>query len=174
MRYALICIIFISLLFFTCVSVKDNSDKNKQTNWKYKIEITAEGTRSEGEVGHLSYGAKEIGPVFNIIVVNKAAYEFLIRENAWDFGGYKKISDRSYTPVLCDTKIDDVELTQGWYLSSNTCKKQGTPAEWIWIKRKDLEAFLNPDKISIFIKHYKLNPMTGRLMFQDENLKTEN
>jgi len=171
MRYAFIGIIFLNLFLLTCVTAKENPDKNKRINWRYEIETTAAGTRSEGQIGHLFYGENEIGPVFNILVVKKTVYEFLVRENAWDFGGYKKISDSSYTPVACDTKIKESELKQGWYLSSITCKKHGTPADWIWIKRKDLEAFVSPDKIGFVITHFKLNPMTGRLMFDFDKEK---
>ncbi len=37
-------------------------------------------------------------------------------------------------------------------------KRQDTPADWIWVKRENLEAFVDPDRLYNFINKYELIP----------------
>lgn len=174
MKYAFIYLIFAVFSVLTCVSTNNVSDNHNQNNWTYKIEITSPGTRSEGQLGHLFYNKQEIGPFFDIVVVGDAVYEYRLKRRLWDFGGYVQITDNSYTPVSCKVKITDAEITQGWYISKITCKKQGTPSDWIWIKRDDLNVFVYPKRIGALVHNYKLEPISGGLMFERNKLKSEN
>jgi hypothetical protein len=166
MKYCFLYLFFAVFILAACVTTDNTSAENNQNNWRHEIEITAAGTRSEGQLGHLFYKNKEIGAFFNVIVAGDTVYEYRIRRRLWDFGGYDKAADTSYAPVSCNARITDAEMAQGWYVSPITCKKQGTPEGWIWIKSGDLKAFVDPGRIDALVGHYTLPTIDGGFMFK--------
>ena len=49
------------------------------------------------------------------------------------------------------------ELRRGWYTAALTEKRDETPSDWVWVKRQNLESYLNPKNLYEFVKRYRLS-----------------
>lgn len=136
------------------------SQNSSSAGWKYEIEITKPGTKSEGKLGRLYYKGEEIGSYFRIIVVGNRRYTFEKRRFEWNFGGYREEIEAELPESKSDLRIADAELERGWYTARLDRRRIGTPASWVWVKRGDLEAFVNPEKIEALARIYAIAPMS--------------
>ena len=152
-------LLLIIITFICCKTFETIETLDLEKHWTYKIEITKPGTGSEGKLGHLYYRGKEIKSYFNSIIINDIEYDYFIRKDIQDFGGHiedkEHISDISYSGL----KIENDDIILGWYFADSSEKRQDTPRNWVWIKRENLKAFINPDKIDSFINNYELMPI---------------
>lgn len=137
------------LLLFSCLSFADNG--NFTENWKYEIEITNPGTRSEGKEGILLYKQNKVGDYFETVIISGNSFNFKSRMHLWDFAGYIKDKEFSKKEKYSKTKIVNNELEKGWYTGNYNEKKKNTPDSWIWISREELKAFINPEKLEEFV-----------------------
>ncbi|MFP4385278.1 MAG: hypothetical protein ACLFSE_14635 [Spirochaetia bacterium] len=127
------------------------------TEWHYVVETTNPGTRSEGKIGHLFFRELEIPGVFDEIIVRNTLYQYYQRSHLWDFAGYVIEKDFSDKVAYGEDSINDSERRTGWYYGRRSQKKQDTPANWVWVRREGVQAFLNPEHIVEFVKKYRLS-----------------
>jgi hypothetical protein len=156
-----------------CKTDAAGSAGEQSASWKYEIEITLPGTKSEGRWGHLYYKDKEIPPVFEQMVVDHTLYMYRIREYAWKFGGYEKQEKAESKITGSAQEIAPAEREKGWYRARQDQRKAGTPSTWIWVKRDKLEAFFDPDKLDSFIDRHNLHNISDMLMFERDIEKIE-
>jgi hypothetical protein len=168
MKYAVCSLqkIILSVLMLTVFTAACKTDAAGSTgeqsgNWKYEIEITLPGTKSQGQWGHLYYKDKEIPPVFEQMVVDHTLYMYRIREYAWKFGGYEQQEKAESKITGSAEEITPAERERGWYQAQQDQRRAGTPSTWIWVKRDKLEAFLDPEKLDSFIGQHNLKSLSG-------------
>ena len=167
-------------LFFSCKTAEINPDNSSRlapdsppaqrarpqvqpeineppTEWHYGVEVTNSGTRSEGKIGHLFFRDLEIPGIFDEIIIRRTRYEYYQRSHLWDFAGYVKDSEYKNEISFQDEKICDTELKNGWYYAHKDEKKKNTPENWVWVRRENIRAFINPEKIVEFVKKHQLS-----------------
>ena len=167
--------ILLGIITISCSSFP----QQKNIEIQHKIVITNKGTRSEGKWGVLTIEGNEVPPVFSKIIVDGQAYDFLIREYAWQKGGYWPI-DKSVDPGFINNYLRKKEIRTGWYKGTLEEYRRGTPSYWIWVNRKDIQNFsywLDPYKLGDFITDFNLNAIdsnqTGMLEIPKSMEKTK-
>jgi hypothetical protein len=145
-----------------CRTVNVVEHPDAEGRWTYRVVITKPNTENEGKRGYLLYRGKELTGHFSTIVIGETKYDYTFSINPGDFGGYAR--DPGYTPP---TSTSPLQLTageqdRGWYFASADQRRQGTPIDWIWVKRENLEAFVDPDRLYKFINKYGLIPDADR------------
>jgi hypothetical protein len=159
--YKLLGIFAILLLSFSavsCLTIETVEHPDAAGRWKYRVNITKPHTENEGRAGHLFFRGRELPGCFNTIIIGKTKYDYRIRINPSDFSGYARDPGYVPPPSTSTLKLTPEELKRGWYFAAADQRRQDTPADWIWVKRENLEAFVKPDKVYTFIDKYKLNP----------------
>lgn len=136
---------------------QQNEVAEPPTEWRYIVETTNPGTRSEGKIGHLFFKELEIPGVFDEIIVGNTLYQYYQRSHLWDFAGYVIKKDFSDTVEYGEERIRDADTINGWYYGRRSQKKQGTPLNWVWVRREGVQAFLNPEHIVQFVKTHRLS-----------------
>jgi hypothetical protein len=122
------------------------------------------GDRRGVEWGYLFYKGRELKSYFETIVIDDLRYDFRIFTEDRTFSGY--VENEEYKPKEASTEKDlsREEMKLGWYTAALHERRRGTPDNWVWIKRQNLEAFLNPKDLYGFVKRYKLSTI-----IEDEN-----
>jgi hypothetical protein len=100
---------------------------------------------------------------FESIVIHGSRYDYTIRQQKGDFGGYRL--DEDYQPVSGSgegkqpepEEIDEEQLERGWYLAGLQNRRTGTPENWVWVRRLNLEAFVNPGRLREFASKFDLS-----------------
>jgi hypothetical protein len=149
------------LLFFVvsgCQSIDIIEYPDAEGRWKYRVDITKPDTENEERRAHLFYRGKELAGHFSTVIIGETKYDYTIRINPSDFSGYAK--DPNYLPPPLPTQLGlvDEEEKRGWYFAPADQRRRDTPADWIWVKRENLEAFVDPDRLYRFINKYELIP----------------
>jgi hypothetical protein len=123
--------------------------------WRYKLDTTRPNTEKGGERGRLYYRGRQLPGYFSTIIIGATRYDFAFRTDPSGFGGYAK--KPGYTPSkVVSMRVDPEDLERGWYFAPMDQRRQNTPDSWIWVKRENLEAFVDPDKLYRFVKRYDL------------------
>ncbi len=139
---------------FAAETEMSEADVSLPSVWEYQVEITMEGSRSEGRIGHLFYMGTEIGPWFDYIIINGTGLEYIPMQNIWDRSGYRKITRNSCYSIVTDIslqhnyEITDEELTKGWYEAVADEKHSGTPSEWVQCKSGELYFWADPARLN--------------------------
>jgi hypothetical protein len=154
--FALLVLLFSALS--ACQSMGVTEYPDAAGRWKYRVDITKPDTENEGRRAHLYYRGKELAGYFSTVVIGETKYDYTFRINPSDFGGYAKDPDYSPPPLSARLGLEDEELKRGWYFAALNQRRQDTPADWIWVKRENLEAFVDPDRLYNFINKYELIP----------------
>ncbi|MBN1798560.1 MAG: hypothetical protein JW822_08275 [Spirochaetales bacterium] len=168
LKQIVISVIVVIIFSSACKTADADNAVQKNGSWTYEIETTLPGTKSEGQWGHLYYKGKEVPPVFELMLVNNTLYIYRIRELAWKFGGYEKQATAESKIVESSEKIATAEMEKGWYRAARDQWKTGTPSTWIWTKRDELKAFLDPAKMDLFVSHNKLKPLVPGNMLKSK------
>ena len=124
--------------------------------WRYRVDTIRANTEKEEKRGRLFYRGRELPGYFSTIIIGDTRYDFTFRIDPSHFGGYAK--DSGYMPprAAASARLDPEELERGWYFAPMDQRRQDTPEDWIWVKRENLEAFVDPDKLYRFINRYEL------------------
>ena len=56
-----------------------------------------------------------------------------------------------------EQRISKEEFKRGWYLAGLNQRRTETPGDWIWVKRENIEAYLDPRKMYSLISKYKIS-----------------
>jgi hypothetical protein len=149
------------LLILSIAGVCFSASLKRRMNWVYKIKKTNPGTRSEGRIGKLFYKNKRVGYYFKVILTPVGQYRFTWSRYLWGSKGYFKTSGQTSDRLKASEKINVIRLKKivkkGYYKGKS--KYKNIPASWIRVKRKGNYYWLNPDKISMFIRIKKLRTL---------------
>jgi hypothetical protein len=126
--------------------------------WTYRINITRPNTENEGKRGALLYRGREPAVYFSSIIIGGSKYDYLFAIEPGDFSGYIKEPGYKAPTSTSSLPLKEEELRRGWYFAPEDRRRSGTPAQWIWVKRENIEAFVDPDKLYRFSTKYGLIP----------------
>jgi len=126
--------------------------------WSYEVEVTREGSRSEGELGHLFFGERELEAVFDRVIVSGARYDWKQRNNLWDFGGYELQKNTSPVPKGIAPALSSEEQSAGWYEAPFEGYRLKTPDNWVWVSRDAFAAWVDPEHMNDLIETFRFSP----------------
>ena len=153
----------LSLIFISsCSSLGRQEKQTNDSVWTQEIEITHEGSRSEGSINRLFYNGNEVPGVFSLIYIGNTIYEYKPMINLCDNSGYLKISENAPPPEVQAVEVTSDEICTGWYESDSNYIKKSTPQNWIYAEKDDLKVRLSPEKIEDLIRIYRLTEISGR------------
>ena len=150
--------VLLVLMLSGCQSIDTIEYPDAEGRWRYRVEVTKPGTEEEGRRAHLSYRGKELAGYFSTVIIGETKYDYTIRINPSDFSGYVKDPDYSPPDPTNRAGLEDEEKKRGWDFAPADQRKKDTPADWIWVKRENLEAFVDPDRLHRFLTTYELIP----------------
>jgi len=143
----------------SCATITLVEHPDPRGDWRYTVSIAGQGTPRERKWGALIYKKDTLPSAFSALVIGTTRYNFSLRVNPTDFEGYAKDETGPLRIEYATVPIEEKELGLGWYFGSLSQKKPNTPEDWIWVKRENLEAFLDPEKIDSFVRKLSLVPM---------------
>lgn len=115
-----------------------------QDGWSYRGEITGKGTRSEGFVGRLIYGDKEVPSPIAQVVTPVGEYSFdSSGAYPWARRGWLKVSTQ--TPLPQAAVAFDASAGVHWYRDG---KRPNTPRHWVYLPRH--RYWLDPNYLQQF------------------------
>ena len=151
--------------------VKDKPDQAE--DWTYAVRIARVGERQGGEWGYLFYRGREVLSFFESIVIDGTRYDYVIRESKGEFGGYRRRGETpggegETGPETAGDGITPEQLERGWYLAGPVDRRLGTPEHWVWVKRLNIEAFVDPSQIGRFTRTFDISPIIDEEYDRDE------
>ncbi len=145
-----------------CTTVTSEVTPDREENWRYTVKEPRRESAPIGPVGELEYRGRDIAPYFDRIVISTRNFEYVIRVERSDYAGYRL----SESPVEVNgtnsrEAISEEELRREWYFAPLDRRKRGTPEEWVWVQRANVEAFVAPNRVSRLADALDINPIDG-------------
>jgi hypothetical protein len=157
--------IFAIVLLIGCQTLV--SKEYPAADWQYQIKKDSVGEKRGVPWGYLFYRGRELKSYFNTVVIKQTRYDFTIKTEESEVGGFW-INPEHVTPESQSTEgIGEEEFKRGWYLAGLDQKRTDTPDDWIWIRRENIEAYVDPRKMYSLISKYKISQI---LEDDDENI----
>jgi len=148
--------IILSLFFTSCAGMPQ---EQKKAEYRYTVETTHQGSRSEGQIGILLVGKTEINGYFDIVVIGGEQFTFIQNQYLWGFRGYKKepLEEKPREPAG-RLRFTPENRALGWVPAPLAARQDTVPPAWIWVKRDTIEAFVDSAKIEEFIRAFSISP----------------
>ncbi|MFP4431433.1 MAG: hypothetical protein ACLFPV_09300 [Spirochaetaceae bacterium] len=159
LRMALVTTV-IALVVTACTTVTTEVRTGPEENWRYTITEPKRDTSPKGPLGKLEYRGRDIRPYFSRIVIGDRTFDYAIRIDRADFQGYRMATDQGQ-PEDDASLLNDEDRERGWYFASLTGRRSGTPGDWVWVKRLNVEAFVDPSHMSRLADSLDLYPIDG-------------
>ncbi|TVQ37647.1 MAG: hypothetical protein EA384_11230 [Spirochaetaceae bacterium] len=146
------------ILLGACTTVQSREELAPDERWSYTVrELPGRDGRLRGE---LSFRGRRTPLYFSEVVVGSRRFTAALRTTAEGFEGYRE--DRTFEPPepgVSGSSVSTGERSRGWYIAGLDQRRPATPAEWVWVRRENLEAWVNPLRIQAFAAHFKLAEM---------------
>lgn len=149
-----------ALLLTACTTVTTEVRTGPEENWRYTIKEPRRETSPKGPLGELEYRGRDVRPYFSRIVIGDKTFDYAIRIDRGDFQGYRMTTDGP-RPAEGNTPLSDGDREKEWYFAPLTGRRSGTPDDWVWVKRLNVEAFVDPRRISRLADSLDLYPIDG-------------
>ncbi len=146
-----------------CATVRTRDTLGPERDWEYLIRVQPRVGAEDLETGELRYRGRAVPTVFSELILFGQRYEYRYRTERDTFQGYHR--DEEFEPA--EITESGPELTRrdrnrGWYLAEFDERRPGTPSGWIWVRRENLSAYLDPREIREFADYYGLVELAGR------------
>lgn len=149
-----------TLVLSACTTVTTEVRTGPEDNWRYTVKEPKRDTSPNGPLGELEYRGRDLQPYFSRIVVVDRSFDYTIRIDRADFEGYRMTTGED-TPEDGRRLLSDEDRERGWYFAPLTSRRSGTPEDWVWVKRLNVEAFVAPRYISRLADSLDLYPIDG-------------
>jgi hypothetical protein len=149
-----------TLIVAGCTTVTTEVRTGPEEQWRYTVKEPKRDTSPNGPLGELEYRGRDIRPYFSRIVMSDRAFDYAIRIDRGDFQGYRMTTDEGH-PEDGSEALSDKDRETGWYFAPLTGRRSGTPKDWVWVKRLNVEAFVAPSHISRLADSLDLYPIDG-------------
>lgn len=125
--------------------------------WEYTVTESRRLGREPLVTGALRFRERTIPSYFSTIVVGSRRFEYVIRSDAEPFRGYRLDEEWNGDPPEPDgDPVGRTERNRGWYFAGHEELRPETPEGWIWIRRENLEAWVDPTAIETFAQRHNL------------------
>ncbi len=148
-----------------CATVRTRDTLGPERDWEYRIRVQPRVGAQDLETGELRYRGRTVPAVFSEVVLFGQRYEYRYRTEQDTFQGYRL--DEDFEPAEITERGPELtrrDRSRGWYLAEYDERRPGTPSGWIWVRRENLNAYLDPRQIREFAAHYGLAELAGRTM----------
>ena len=143
-----------------CTTVTTEVRTGPEENWRYTVKEPKRDTSPKGPLGELEYRGRGIRSYFSRIVIDDRTFDYAIRIDRGDFQGYRMATDEGL-PEDGGAPLSDKDRERGWYFAPLTSRRRGTPDDWVWVKRLNVEAFVAPRHVSRLADSLDLYPIDG-------------
>ena len=163
-----------------CTTVRTRERPDPREDWVYTVRSGARRASEDLLYGELRYRGSVLPSYFSSVVIGTSRFNYSIRTPVEPFRGYRRDLDfelpadaAEYTDAAeyADAaepgpENDTVDLftrrdrNRGWYFGALHQRRRETPSWWIWVRRENLEAFLDPNRIEEFVRRYHLEPIS--------------
>lgn len=160
---ALAAVLVILSVLIGCATVRDRDALGPERNWEYRVREQPRIGSPNLETGELRFRDRGIPIVFSELVLFNERYTYRYRTEYDPFQGYRK--DPEFDPpeiTEAGPELSRRERNRGWYLSELDERRPGTPGGWIWVRRENLSAYLDPREMREFAEYYRLEELSGR------------
>ncbi len=156
-----------------CATVRDHDRLGPELDWEYRVREQPRIGSPNLETGELWYRNRAIPTVFSEVVLFGERYTYRYRTEYDPFQGYRK--DPEFEPP--EITEDGPELTRrernrGWYLSELEERRPGTPSGWVWVRRENLGAYIDPREMREFAEYYGLHELSRRPPATDDDRRS--
>ena len=147
-----------TLIVTACTTVQSREELMPDSRWSYTIrELPGRAERLRGE---LSFRGRRTALYFSEIVIADRRYTVSLRTTGDGFEGYREDDDFSPPEIIAaGPALSAAERSRGWYHAELEQRRRGTPHDWVWVRRENLAAYLNPGRMHAFARHYQLAEM---------------
>lgn len=152
--------VFLSMFMSSCASIRTRERPDPRQNWVYTVRAGSRATEADPRFGALRYRDNVLGSYFSSLVISESRFDFMIRYPEEPFRGYRRDLDFEPPEQHSEEVFTRRDHNRGWYFAALDQRKRDTPDWWIWVRRENLEAFINPDRIDEFVGQYRLGEIT--------------
>ena len=157
-----------TLLITGCATVQRREEVPPDERWVYTVrELPGRGDRLRGELRFRNY---RLPDYFSAVVIGERRFTMALPAAAGAYEGYREDSaftlDRAIGELIAQeppdgepSPLSNSERTLGWYLGGLHERRVDTPEEWIWVRRENLEAWVNPRRIEAFASSFRIAAM---------------
>lgn len=151
---AVITIVTVSLSF-GCATVRESEPIPERPDWVYVVRVSTRDDRVRH--GELQFKGEVIEPVFSSIVIDDAKFTYSIRTADEPFRGYRRVGEFALPVGRVDVDFESHDRSGGWYLAELGERRAGTPENWVWVRRENVGAYVDPARLGEFATHHRLN-----------------
>jgi hypothetical protein len=128
--------------------------------WNYHVVLHSEGSRSEYEIGHLTFRTIAVEPMIWHLVTPIGEFHYQRgRENNWkpaESPGWvmnEQASARTTTKAgESAIEFETGAAARGWYLGGFDARRKGTPGDWFYMC--EIKAWADPERRDDYTKLY--------------------
>ncbi len=148
---ALLSLIAVSVLF-GCATLRE---REAPPDWEYVVRVSErDETIRHGE---LRFKGEPIEPVFSAVVIEDAKFTYVLRTADEPFRGYRRVEQFTQPDAHAKVEPFSHDLARGWYLAEFGDRRAGTPEGWVWVRRENVEAYVDQTRLREFASHHRLN-----------------
>lgn len=163
MKSATSIVAVVLILLTGCATVRSRDPMGPEGDWEYVLRVQPRVGAVDLETGELRFRRRAIPTFFSELVVFGQRYEYHYRTERDPLQGYRL--DATFEPPQISEAGPELtrrERNRGWYLAELEERRPGTPSGWIWVRRENLAAYLDPREIREVAAYYGLAEMAGR------------
>ncbi|MFP4643918.1 MAG: hypothetical protein ACLFM0_06155 [Spirochaetales bacterium] len=132
-----------------------------EEHWEYSVTERRRLGSPAVENGVVRYRGSAVPTYFSEFVVGRRRFEYIVRSDEQPFRGYRLDENWERSPEVNDS-LDEPggrERNRGWYFGDLDELRPETPADWIWVRRESLRAWVEPQRIDAFADEHELATM---------------
>ncbi|TVQ96225.1 MAG: hypothetical protein EA403_17010 [Spirochaetaceae bacterium] len=153
-----------------CASVQTREDLQPDDRWVYTVRELPGG--SERLRGELRFRNSRLPDYFSEVVIGERRFAMSLRAASGPYEGYREDQGFSFERTIGELKtlrpqtgepgaLPASARRRGWYLGGLHERRPDTPDDWIWVRRENLEAWVNPRRVEAFATSYQLGAMNA-------------
>jgi hypothetical protein len=141
-----------------CVTTVQLEEFGEGQRWEYKVRESDYNGRQRAS---LSYRGQTVGSDYSTIVAAGKRFDFQLKTDRLGFEGYELSGQSRPRPAVSDPPLSEQERKQGWYLAAFDGLRRGTPDDWVWVRRENISAWVDPGRLSRLAARYDIVPILG-------------
>ncbi len=144
-----------AFLSFGCATVRERERLPERPDWEYVVRVSTRDDRFRH--GELRFKGEAVEPVFSAVVIDDAMFTYTLRTADEPFRGYRREAEFTLPVGHSDVDFESYDRSRGWYLAELGERRVGTPENWVWVRRENVGAYVDPTRLREFASHHRLN-----------------
>ncbi|TVR53111.1 MAG: hypothetical protein EA426_18210 [Spirochaetaceae bacterium] len=144
-----------ALITVGCATVRERERLPERPEWEYVVRVSTRDDRVRH--GELRFKGEAITPVFSSVVIDDAKFRYTLRTADEPFRGYRREAEFTLPADHADAEFDASDRSRGWYLAEIGERRADTPENWVWVRRENVGAYVDPTRLGDFASHHRLN-----------------